>query len=454
MSSTSLKKTFRRKFLPLVILVILFLVGAIPVTYYSLAKNDLESQADIHASQIAKIVRKLVEEKPRFWKYDMHLYLPIYQDFISTHGVERITIFDDQGNLISSSDEKETDQHTIYAIYDLIYNNRVVGQLRVDMSTMAIRHHTLLILLISSAMGTGIGLLLFLWPVRVIGNAEEALVAQVQSEAEVMAWMRAEQEHSQELIEANTALAHANARANMLVNQLEEKNKELETFVYTVSHDLKSPVVALQGMAGILLEDYQDKLDAQGKHYLNRLTANANQMELLIRDLLELSRIGRINHPPEKLDLNPTVKEIIDRCYIRFPNTKVEVSLAPLPMVLTDRVRIQQVFENLLTNAFKFMGHQPHPRVEIGVKEDGETYTFWVKDNGIGIDPAYQEKIFGTFQRLQEVEVEGTGVGLTIVKRVVEGMGGKMWVESEKGKGATFYFIWPNHQNGGADARA
>lgn len=244
------------------------------------------------------------------------------------------------------------------------------------------------------------------------------------------------------------------SQLNQKADEIEQKNKELETFVYTVSHDLKSPVVALQGMAGILMEDYKDKLDEQARHYLDRLMANANQMELLIGDLLELSRIGRMTHSPEQLDLNPMVEEIISRCRMRFPQRPVGTVILPLPTVLADRVRIQQVFENLLSNAFKFLGEHPHPRIEVGVKDEGEVYTFWIGDNGIGIDPAYQEKVFEIFQRLQEVEVEGTGVGLTIVKRIVEGVEGKVWVESTRGKGATFYFTWPKHSNGGINESA
>ncbi len=224
---------------------------------------------------------------------------------------------------------------------------------------------------------------------------------------------------------------------------IENKNRELETFVYTVSHDLKTPVVSLQGMAGVLQEDYGDKLGEKGGHYLNRLVANADQMEQLIHDLLEISRLGRPSHSPEQIDLNRLVETVLEGCRERFKGRPVEIQVGPLPSVWCDRVRIKQVFDNLITNAFKFLGDQASPRVEIGAIDQEAAHTFWVRDNGIGIDPKFQETIFGVFHRLKDVEVEGTGVGLTIVKRIVEQAGGRIWLESAKGAGTTFYFTWP-----------
>jgi signal transduction histidine kinase len=229
-----------------------------------------------------------------------------------------------------------------------------------------------------------------------------------------------------------------------LEKEVKVRTQELESFVYTISHDLKSPVVSMQGMASIFLEDYGNKVDEKGRHYLERVMANANYMEELINDLLTLSRVGRKQENPEMADLHEILKEILDIHKEHFKEKIIEVVVQPsLPHFEFERVHLTHLFQNLITNAAKFMGNQPHPRIEVGGREDKGWLEFYVKDNGIGIDPEYHEKIFGIFQRLREVEVEGTGVGLSIVRKIVDTTGGRIWVESQKGEGATFFLRLP-----------
>ena len=229
-----------------------------------------------------------------------------------------------------------------------------------------------------------------------------------------------------------------------LENQVKLRTKELEGFVYTVSHDLKSPVVSIQGMASLFLESYGDKVDEKGKHYLERVVANTNFMEQLINDLLTLSRIGRMQENPEMSDVRTVIGEILEVHKERFRAKGIDVVLqSPLPAFVFGRGHLNQLFQNLITNAAKFMGDQARPRIEIGGREMEKEVEFYVKDNGIGIDPAYHEKIFGIFQRLQEVEVEGTGIGLSIVKKIVDLAGGKIRLESQKGQGTTFFVQFP-----------
>ncbi|MBI3596697.1 MAG: HAMP domain-containing protein [Nitrospirae bacterium] len=229
-----------------------------------------------------------------------------------------------------------------------------------------------------------------------------------------------------------------------LEDQVKTRTQELEAFVYTISHDLKSPVVSMQGMASMFLEDYGAKVDEKGKHYLERVMANAEYMEKLINDLLTLSRIGRKQENPERGNLHEILQEILDIHKEHFKEKKIEVVIqSTLPHFEFGRGHLAHVLQNLFTNAAKFMGNQSHPRIEVGGKEAEDWVEFYVKDNGIGIDPEYHEKIFGIFQRLKEVEVEGTGVGLSIVKKIVDLAGGKIWVESKKGKGATFFLRLP-----------
>jgi len=225
--------------------------------------------------------------------------------------------------------------------------------------------------------------------------------------------------------------------------QLEAKNRELNTFVYTVSHDLKAPLVSLQGMTDLLLQDHSEKLDGKGHHYLERLRVNVQHMERLISDLLALSRAGREGQPPEEVSLDEVLDGLMAEYSEKIQSRGIRVTRHPLPTLWGIRTQIEQVMANLLGNAIKYLGATSSPLIEIGARDEGETVECYVRDNGIGIDPAYHEKIFEIFQRLKETEAEGTGVGLAIVKKIIEGVGGRTWVESAKGQGATFYFTWP-----------
>jgi signal transduction histidine kinase len=227
--------------------------------------------------------------------------------------------------------------------------------------------------------------------------------------------------------------------------ELRTKNRELEAFVYTVSHDLKAPVVSLQGMASVLAEDYENQLDDQGRHYLQRVIANATQMEGLIQNLLDLSRIGSIAYTPEVVNTEDVVREVLEQLESQINDQQIKVNIgSPLPKIWFNRMRLHQVFSNLIGNAVKFMGKNPAPCIEIGSTRTRDKIQFYVKDNGIGIEQAFHEKIFEVFRQLKEIEAEGTGIGLSIVKKIVESYGGRIWVDSEKEKGTTFYFTTPS----------
>jgi signal transduction histidine kinase len=227
--------------------------------------------------------------------------------------------------------------------------------------------------------------------------------------------------------------------------ELQKKNRELEAFVYTVSHDLKAPVVSLQGMASVLKQEYERCLDEEGRHYLQRVIANANHMEALIQNLLRLSKIGRVAYVHESVDSEAVVREVLGELDAQIQERGIQTIIrSPLPPVGFNRMRLYQVFSNLIGNAVKFMGETPDPLIEIGA-ESGEGHVqFYVRDNGIGIEKEYHEKIFNVFQQLKEIETEGTGIGLSIVRKIADSCGGRVWVESEKGRGATFHFWLPS----------
>ncbi len=232
-------------------------------------------------------------------------------------------------------------------------------------------------------------------------------------------------------------------------DEIAAKNRELEAFVYTASHDLRSPLVTIQAFASILLAENAGSLDEEGRFYLERIRVNTERMERLINDLLELSRAGRVAGPFEDVNIGEAVSEVLDALHVPLQERGVAVGMPDTwPTLRCHRARIAQVFANLVGNAVKFLGPEnEHPRIELGWEDDGDFVEFFVSDNGIGIDPEYHERVFIVFQRLNELtEVEGTGIGLAIVKRIVDVHGGRIWVESAKGKGATFRFALPRRQ--------
>lgn len=229
-----------------------------------------------------------------------------------------------------------------------------------------------------------------------------------------------------------------------LIRELEAKNAELERFTYTVSHDLKSPLITIKGFAGALIHDVsQGRLDRVPGD-LKRIASATDKMAELLGDLLELSRIGRMMNPPSGVDLNPLLGEVVELMTGPATQRQVEVVVQPaLPVVHGDRQRLREVFQNLIENAIRFMGPQPHARIEIGVRDQGAEKVFFVRDNGLGIEPRYHETVFGLFNKL-DAKTAGTGIGLALVRRVVEVHGGRIWVESEGlGRGATFCFTLP-----------
>lgn len=238
------------------------------------------------------------------------------------------------------------------------------------------------------------------------------------------------------------------AREKLIID-LEAKNAELERFTYTVSHDLKSPIVTIKGFLGWLEKDMDKGDRPRVQHDIEQIREAAEKMRLLLDDLLELSRIGRLMNPPQSVPLDTLVREAIVLVAGQISARGVQVDIAPnLPVVYGDHPRLVEVLQNLLDNAVKFMGNQPEPRIEIGARsEDGETVCY-VRDNGIGIEPRYHHKVFGLFERLDQT-VEGTGIGLALVKRIVEVHGGRIWVESNGyGQGSSFYFTLPLPKSG------
>lgn len=223
--------------------------------------------------------------------------------------------------------------------------------------------------------------------------------------------------------------------------QLEEANKELESFSYSVSHDLRAPLRAIDGFSQVLEEDCVERLDDYGRHKVSRIRENARRMGDLIDDILRLSRLGRTAVVPARVNIDELVREVIDELQAVQGADAVHFTVHPLPEAWCDHSLIRLVWENLLSNAVKFTGHKEDRRVEIGVIEEEDGPVYFVRDNGSGFDMKYYEKLFGVFQRLHGMEeFPGTGVGLAIVRRIVSCHGGRVWAQATAGQGATFFF--------------
>jgi light-regulated signal transduction histidine kinase (bacteriophytochrome) len=233
------------------------------------------------------------------------------------------------------------------------------------------------------------------------------------------------------------------------MGELERSNQELDDFAYIASHDLKEPLRGLANHASFLLEDYQDQLDEDGVRRLSRLGQLCQRMERLINDLLYFSRLGRADLAVQATDPNAVIVEIqqMMETVLSERHARIVVPRA-LPNIVCDKAQVTEVFRNLVSNAIKYNDNAER-LVEIGflqsvsTKEGPERNVFYVKDNGIGIDPEFHQEIFRIFKRLQNASAtsgNGTGVGLTFVKKIVERHGGRIWLKSESGKGTVFYF--------------
>ncbi len=219
-------------------------------------------------------------------------------------------------------------------------------------------------------------------------------------------------------------------------------NEELNIFVYTVSHDLRSPLVSLQGFSSMLMRDHIDHLDEDGRMYIQRIQKNVENMGTLIADLLEISRVGRIESRSDMVDVSDVISDVTSKLEPQLDGRGIKIIVRDsMPEIECNRIGLSQVFTNLISNASKFMGeNNEDPTIQIGYDSEDGFHRFYVKDNGIGIDEKYHKKIFQIFQRLHDIKAEGTGAGLAIVEKIVENMGGRIWVDSAKGMGTTMYF--------------
>ncbi len=262
------------------------------------------------------------------------------------------------------------------------------------------------------------------------------------------------EDRTRDLYLANQSLEARTAELEELSAKLEERvqertaklwrsNKELEQFAYIASHDLQEPLRMVASFGELLALRYQGKLDDKADRYIHFMVEGACRMQALINDLLAYSRVSSKAKPLEPVDGNKVLESALENKKITLGESHADIVSDRLPVVFADRLQLVQVFQNLVGNAIKFHGEEP-PKVRVSAERDGDRWIITVADNGIGIEETYTERIFQIFQRLhQRGEYEGTGIGLAIVKKIVEREGGRIWVESEPGAGARFRFTLP-----------
>ncbi|HEX5048138.1 MAG TPA: ATP-binding protein [Gammaproteobacteria bacterium] len=281
----------------------------------------------------------------------------------------------------------------------------------------------------------------------VLATAFNSMLSEIDSRTKVL------EESNLRLQTAEQSLRTLNAeleeRVNLRTAQLEAANKDLEGFSYSVSHDLRAPIRAINGFCTLLTKDHLAQLDSEAQRKIAVIKGEAERMAALIDDLLAFSRLGRKALQPADVDM----RELAAGAYRRLVNgqaERIEFRIGTLPHATADRSLIEQVWVNLLSNAIKFSGKKDAPVVEVGAISEEREYVYFVRDNGAGFDPRYQEKLFGVFQRLHHNdEFPGTGVGLALVHRIVTRHGGRVWADARLGEGATFHFTLPKEQGVG-----
>jgi two-component system, sensor histidine kinase and response regulator len=240
---------------------------------------------------------------------------------------------------------------------------------------------------------------------------------------------------------------HLEENVRERTEELKIANRELEAFSYSVSHDLRAPLRAVSAFTQLLLSEHVSELNEEGRRLLQNVNAGAAHMDRLITDLLRLSQLNRqaLNRQPVRF--GDLARQIIDNMASERSGRDIEFVIADFPTWQVDAGLMQQVFVNLIANAIKFTRERERARIEIGYRMDGTSLVCFVKDNGVGFNMKYMNKLFGVFQRLHSADqFEGTGVGLSIVRRIVERHGGKVWVDGQQDQGATFYFSVPDSQ--------
>jgi PAS domain S-box-containing protein len=399
--------------------------------YANLRKNIEESATKLKlAARTAKL---------GYWHYDEVAlkYLDVSEEYAAIHGytvpeyLDRFLHFEDDMATVHPEDKE-----ALYEAYELVKGKQdiVFRAQHKDGHWIHVREIATDIL---DEAGNCIESIGTLQDVTELKNAEQSLRESRDSLEAVV------EERTKQLADTIKRLEQEIEERKKISSELENQNAELERFAYTVSHDLKAPLVTIKGFAGLLDKDIDARDMDHVKSDLEQINRAADTMGVLLGDLLELSRIGRVMGNPLICDLNEITKQAVELIGVKVDELGVEIVIEDMPRVHGDEKRLVEVYLNLIENAIKFMGEQISPRIQIGAIEKDGMICCFVQDNGVGIAAEYYEQIFGLFERLN-ADVEGTGVGLSLVKRIIEVHGGEVWAESKGlGLGSKLSFTLP-----------
>jgi signal transduction histidine kinase len=405
--------------------------------------------ADLYKRRIEKNINTIIKDTPALrakFKQSADEFFEANNHFFNLINKSLLAGANSNSN-ISASDTYNTATQAVNAGFDFLdtISSSLNEILEERITVFKIEKYVAvggMILFITFAMG--VGFIVIVAITRPIEKAQLLSMAIASGNLENVIESRSNDETGRMLISLSNMqkkLRQQAEKERLYLKELEDKNAELERFTYTVSHDLRSPLITIQGFSGALKQSVAQGNSERMEKDIERIHAAADKMQLLLNDLLELSRIGRLVNPPEKISLEDITREATELVEGTLMARGVQVRIgSDLPILFGDRKRLVEVMQNLIENAAKFMGDQKEPLIEIGaLKKGGETLCY-VRDNGIGIHPRYHEKIFDLFDKLDQ-NMPGTGIGLAIVKRIIEIHKGRIWVESEgQGQGSTFYF--------------
>lgn len=420
MSAVATLVAINRRTMLVFMMILALLVGSVGSAVAWVQARQLHREAQEELETELKLLGELVTEP--LLRSDYAAAERLVNTWVSRHGyLVQITALMPNGFTLADVRKERTVGDALSAEQEVTFSGRRLMTLRA-VGDYSLRRSTLITIVFKASMGAVVVVLLLGWVLWV--TLQRTAIRPLE-----------EQVRQREAKERELHLRTA---------ELEAAIQEIESFSYSVSHDLRAPLRAIDGFSRILIEDHAEQLDAEARAALDRVRGAVQRMGGLIDDLLGLSRVGRARMQRTTVDLSQLVSEVVDQLRTASPGRSVEVVIPPGFQVYGDEQLLRLIIENLLGNAWKYTNRTASARIELGRRtERGET-VYFVRDNGAGFDMQYAGKLFQPFQRLHRTEeFEGTGVGLATVARIVLRHGGRVWAEAEVGKGATFYFTLP-----------